>query len=232
MESLHQDEIRKLEDKDLQLRYILGGLYPHGSQNCLTYWNCIRCATLGVEDDERLQQVKEFIEKHNISNATFLILARTYQRGSFVDYKGSLGELISELATIFEVYQFPCVVDETPKISSLKEKELLELVAQGLDNEASRLGQFLRKYDLSVADFMVLAKTSINASFRKISSFTDENFDLRKELVDLLNEANMYVSMEELEAYRKSLTSKEVEEEPKDGSLMRRIRDKFSKKRN
>ena len=89
MNSLHQDEIIKLEDKDLQLRYVLGGLYPHGGLNCDKYWGCdIRCSTSPVAKDENFEKVKNFITKHNISNSTFIRLARSYLFGTFNSYKG------------------------------------------------------------------------------------------------------------------------------------------------
>lgn len=63
MTSLHQDEIRNLEDKKLQLAYMLGGI-KMGDNNpyCGRYWSCdIRCSCTSVEDDERLEKVRSFI---------------------------------------------------------------------------------------------------------------------------------------------------------------------------
>ena len=104
---LYQDEIIKLEDKDLQLRYILGGLYPHGGMNCSKYWGCdIKCSTKPVEDDDRFKKVKNFIIKHNISNATFLRLTRTYLSNSYMTYDLECGNLIRELDNAISGYNF------------------------------------------------------------------------------------------------------------------------------
>ena len=87
-QSLYQDEIIKLDDNQLQLRYILGGLYPHGNLNCNKFWGCdVRCSTLPVPEDEKFRKVQNFITKHNISNSTFLKLARSYLFSTFKSYQ-------------------------------------------------------------------------------------------------------------------------------------------------
>lgn len=210
MEWLNQFEIRNLEDKDLQLRYILGGLYPHGGQNCNVYWGCYsKCDTQPVEDDERLQKVKDFILNHNISNSTFLRLARSYIFETLNSYKGDFGSLIPELGEAILDYDFVHTKEERFKENDLKERELLELIDKECGVEGTALNTFLGKYSLTPVDFMILAKTSINYKFKIGRVF--EVTDLPKDLQVILEANNLYQSYKFVEQYRKAL---EVDSKP------------------
>lgn len=229
MNSLHQDEIIKLENNDLQLQYILGGLYPHGGMNC-NYWGCdIRCSTQPVEDDEKLKKVKDFIKKHNISNSTFLRLARTYLSGSFNSYKGDFGNLIPELDRAILKYEFKHTNDNSFVENDLKERELIELIEIHGNVEGTTLNDFLKKYSLTQVDFMILAKTSINYKYKEGRWF--ERTDLPEELIEILRTYDLYQSYEFVEEYRKSLettNSKALnEEQPK--LLVKRLKSRFKK---
>lgn len=169
MEKLSQTEIRNLEDKDLQLRYMLGGLnrndgYKPCGYNC--FFNCdIKCFCLPVDNDECFIKVKEFIETHNISNETFMRLVRTYLYGWFYSYEHTSGNLIYELDKAISDYNFERKQGAFFRQNKFKEKELLKLVRKQIYNQQSELNTILQKYSITFIDFMVLAKTSLNYGY-------------------------------------------------------------------
>ncbi len=225
LKSLHQDEILKLEDKDEQLRYILGGLYPHGRLDCDSFWGCdIRCSTLPVPKDEKYKKTMDFITNHNISNATFLRLARTYLFGSFNSFKGDWGILIPELDRAIMDYNFVHTDYESIPENDLKERELLELVEREADVEGTSLNNFLTKYSLTPVDFIILAKTSINYQFKIARGF--EKTDLISDLQGILMNNDLYQSYEWVKMYRDNLQKQNSQEE-KPKSLIKRIKNKL-----
>ena len=183
----------------------MGGLYPHGGMNCSIYWGCdIKCSTRSVEEDDRFFKVKNFIIKHNISNATFLRLARTYLSNSFMNYDLECSNLILELDAAIREYNF---VHTNNKIedNDLKEKELLKLVLREADLEGSKLNLFLNRYSLTKVDFMILAKTSLNYQFKIARGF--DKSDLFVDLYDILDKNNIYQSYECVKNYRENVYS-------------------------
>lgn len=213
MSSLHQDEIKKLEDKELQLQYLLGGLNTSEKTACQynTFWGCdIRCSCTPIPNDERLTKIKNFIEKHNISNETFMRLVLSYLKGYIVKYNGEYGELILELDRVLMDYKFKH--SEVGKVieNDLKEKELLELIEKYGQDEDSLLNKFLTKYSLTTTDFMVLAKTSINYNFAVVRGFDIK--DLPIDLREILREFDIYQSWEYVKEYRKQ-TQEKIEQE-------------------
>lgn len=221
MNSLHQDEIIKLEDKDLQLRYVLGGIYPHGGLNCDKYWGCdIRCSTSPVSTDENYEKVKIFITKHNISNSTFIRLAGSYLFGTFNSYKGDWGTLIPELDRTIMGYNFTHTNYERIPENDLKEQELLELIEREATVEGTNLNNLLTKYSLTPIDFIILAKTSINYQFKIARGFVKT--DLIKDLQEILKINNFYQSYEWLKMFRDNL-QKQTLTQDKPKSLIRRM---------
>lgn len=203
MNSLHQDEILKLENTDLQLQYILGSFDP---SNCHLFWACdIRCSISPVENDERLEQVKAFMAKHNISNLTFLRIAITYLNGRFNSYKGDMGNLIPELGGVLKNYGFLPNTSGTFKENDLKERELLGLLRDQDRNESSAVGKLLNNYSLTPTDFMILAKTKVNYKFFLVRGCTKT--DLYQELIQILDSHNLFESYEWVQEYRKTLES-------------------------
>lgn len=203
MQRLYQDEIRKLEDKKLQLAYILGGIkISDKSPCCACYWACdIRCACTSVEDDERLEKVRSFITKHGISNETFLRLTLTYLKGKFNSYKGDFGNLIPELDRAIVDYKFHHTTTSKFKENDLKEKELLNLIERQSELEGTQLYNLLTMYSLTPVDFMILAKTSLNYAYSTGRGF--EFKDLPVDLKNLLREQDLYQSYEYVQTYRK-----------------------------
>lgn len=207
--SLYQDEIIKLDDTTLQLQYMLGGLYPHGNYNCDKYWGCdIKCPTLPVPKDENLQKVMNFIKKHNISNATFIRLTRSYLHGTINPYLGDYGTFFNELDRTIMGYNFKKTDYESIPENDLKEKELLRLIVKEAYVEGTKLNKFLTKYSLTPIDFMILAKTSINYQFKIIRGF--EITDLSNDLKEILKENDLYQSYEWVKTYRENLEKKKV----------------------
>ena len=230
-DELYNDEIIKLKDKKLQLAYILGGIKT-GDNNpyCRRFWCCdIRCPCTSVENDERLEKVRSFIERHNISNETFLRLALTYLRGYIYPYKGDLGNLISELDNAILDYNFR----HSAKFqeNALKEKKLIKLVERESEVEGTQLNNLLTKYSLTPVDFMVLAKTSLNYSYCVGHGF--EIKDLPVDLKNLLREKGLHQSYEDVQKYQKKfnerMLSQNTSNEKKSISLIKGIQSKFKR---
>lgn len=227
---LYQDEIRNLKDKNLQLRYILVGLYHHGELNCDSFWGCdIKCSTQPVENDERLEKVKSFIRKHNISNSTFLRLTRSYLFGALNSYRGDYGNLIPELERAIKDYYFVRNNQESFKENDLKEQELIELLEKEGNKKGTYLNRFLNKYLLTDIDFIILAKTSINYKYKAGRNF--EVTDLPKDLTYILESNNLYQPKKWVKSYRDSLEKENgVINLEKSKSLIKSIKDKIIRK--
>lgn len=209
MKSLYQTEIRNLEDKDLQLRYMLGGLNRNDGYEACGYnafFSCdIRCSCMPVADDECLFKVKKFIEKHNISNETFMRLIKTHLNGWFYSFENDSGSLLPELEKIISDYNFERNNEEYFKQNRYKEKELLKLVKKQIYDNESEINSILQKYSISVVDFMILAKTSLNYGYVGLRF---ETKDLSNDIFDLLEKHNLYESREEVKKYQKKVEGK------------------------
>ncbi len=217
---LHQYEIRKLENKALQLRYILGGLNTEEKEVCgwNSFWRCdISCSCLPVPEDERLLKIHQFISNHNISNETFLRLILTYLNGHFNSFKGDFGSLIPELYRAITDYHFVTSTYGSIIENDLKEKKLLKLVDKYSTTENSPLFAFLKTYSLNSTDFIILAKTSLNYNYAIGRGF--EIKDLPVDLVNLLKLYNLKKSKKFVEKYRekfeKKILVKELKNEDK-----------------
>lgn len=225
--SLSQNEIIKLEDDRLQLRYILGGIQMSNDKcTCWGFWNCdIHCHCNPVEDDERLEKVSNFIINHNISNETFLRLTLTYLRGSFNSYKGDFGNLIPELDRTILDYKFYHSPATRFKENDLKEKQLLKLIEKSGEVPGTKLNNLLTKYSLTPVDFMILAKTSLNYEYNDGRGF--EVKDLPADLRELLKKHHLYQSYEFVLKYRQefyeNLAKENMVKEQGNKSLIKRI---------
>lgn len=196
METLHQDEIKRITDEELKFRYLLGGRLA-----CSIFWGCdIRCSCKPVPDDEDFLKIKEFILKHNISYSTFMKLLLTDLRGQIVTYDGQYGELISELNSVISCYEFKRSDVGKIKENDFKEKELLEVIRKSVEIEDSELNKFLKLYNITTLDFMVLAKTSLNYQYYVIKSLGTK--DLMADLVKIIRDNNLYESIECVKMYR------------------------------
>lgn len=206
MDSLHRDEIKCLEDKDLQLQYLLGGLNTSEKTSCdyNSFWDCdLRCSCNPIPNDERLEKIKDFKNKHNISNETLMRLVLSYLKGYLIKYNGEYGELILDLDKVLIGYNFNHSTIGKVVENDLKEKELLELFEKYGQVEGSSLNNFLKKYSLTKTDFMVLAKTSINYNFKIVRGL--EIKDLPVDLINLLKEFGLYESHKYVEEYHKQI---------------------------
>lgn len=70
MESMKKSDILKLEDKDLQLRYFLGGLklINDGKEQLCNYWTCdLNCSCMPILNDNNYNEVKKFIKRHYLT---------------------------------------------------------------------------------------------------------------------------------------------------------------------
>lgn len=221
--SLAMDDIVKLKDKNLQLRYLLGGLYPHGGMiECNKFLDCdSKCSTRPVLEDEKFNNVRNFMSKHNMSNETFIKLTRSYLMGTINSYKCEWGDLIPELDSVILDYNFVYSKEDSFPENDLKEKELVCLIMKEAHIEGTYLNSFLKKYSLTSIDFMILAKTSVNYKFKDIRGF--QSNDMFFDLEDILIVNDMYLSCEYVKFYRKKLKCE------KHKSLVKRIKDMFKK---
>ena len=156
-----KSDVSKLKDKDLQLRYYLGGLKETMSNSGCHYWKCdIECSCALLSEDIDLTNIKEFIKKHNISNERFLLLAYNYLTGNFVYYHNKPSELITELAEILKPLSLNRY--EKKEDNNLYDKTLEKLMEDVKNPHASYVNDirdFIKKYNLIDNDFITIAKT-------------------------------------------------------------------------
>lgn len=204
---LNQHEVLNLQDKELQLLYFLGGFNTDEKKVCSDnkYWWCdVNCPCSPVVKDERLDKVKEFINKHNISNETFmrLLISRNFN-GYFKSYNGNFGEFINELDEIikeYNIHKFPRHNGNDDYKNGLSEQQLIEYVNRESLIDDSLLNKFLSYYQLTLIDFIVLAKT------RKFIVIRDrERYDLLLDLSILLREYELELEHCELENTKEEL---------------------------
>lgn len=203
---MKKSEIKKLEDKDLQLRYFLGGLHNinDGENHLCNYWTCeINCSCSAVSDDEKLNVVKNFVKKHNITNERFLKLSYNYLNGAIMKYHGTYSQLFLELEEVIRPYEF--IKTKTGEIpdNDFREKELEELVFNAY-NSNSIIGDFIKKYNLTINDFIILAKTSLNYNFYGLN-ISNPSDTFGREVVDIIDKYGLNVTREYAVEYRNKL---------------------------
>lgn len=210
METMKKDEIQKLDDKDLQLRYFLGGLknINDRKEHLCDYWTCdINCSTTPVPDDENLDAVKRFIKKHNITNERFLRLSYNYIIGATMKYNGMYSQLFLELEEVIKPYNFIRTNKGQIPDNTFREKELEKLVINAYDSD-SIVGDYIRKYNLTVEDFIILAKTSLNHNLYGLQvSNPDDTFT--SEIVEITHKYGLNVTRDYIVKYREEYKNKE-----------------------
>ncbi len=201
---MQKSEIVKLDNKDLQLRYYLGGLLSMSSSDTYcNYWICsINCECSAVIDDEKLEAVKDFIKKHHFTNERFLKLAYNYLIGAIMRYQGEYSPLFQELAKVIEPYQFSQNKQGEIPDNDFGEEEL-EKIVYG----SSTVSNFIRKYNLTIYDFITIAKTNLNYNFHRLRvSNPDDTFIA--EIKDITDQYSLTVDKEYIEEYRKDYQNK------------------------
>ena len=196
---MKKTEIKKLDDKDLQLRYYLGGLklICDGENQLCDYWTCnINCSCSDVPDDERIVEVKKFINKHNITNERFIKLSYWFLVGSVMKYKGAYSPLFVELDKVIEPFQFTHTKNGEIPDSSFREKTLENIANEPIVKE------YCSKYQLDIEDFIVLAKMSLNYHFYKLQVAKNPNDTFSDELYNIIKSHNLYVPREYIKEYR------------------------------
>lgn len=205
---MKKSEVRKLEDKDLQLRYLIGGLINTVNEDYCNYWKCdINCSCDIVPDDERLEAVKKFIKKHNITNERFIKLAYNFLVGAVMKYHDEYSQLFLELEEVLKPYQFnQSFRNEIPN-NSLKEKELEKLVSSAHEND-SIVGVFIKKYNLTAEDFIVLTKMTLN--YRMHAMYvTDTHDTFFEEIQGIINRYDLSMPREYVQEYIKMSEEKQ-----------------------
>lgn len=199
---MKKNEIKNLEDKDLQLRYFLGGLQTMTDNEYCHYWLCgINCSCNIVPDDERLNAVKRFINKHNITNERFIKLAYNFLIGAITKYHGSYSKFFLELEEVIKPYQFTqSNKNEIPE-NDFREKELEKLVNNTYEPDLI-IGRFIKKYNLTAADFIVISKTILNHNIHGLQ-LSNSNDTFITEVKDIINHYGLNDPKECVEQNRK-----------------------------
>ena len=200
---MKKSEVEKLEDKNLQLRYFLGGLQTMNNNEYCHYWLCdINCSCNIVPEDERLEAVKSFIKKHNITNERFLKLSYNFLNGAVMKYQGNYSQLFLELEEVLKPYQFTQSKRKQIPDNNFREEELEKLVSSVYDDN-SIIGNFIKKYNLTVEDFIIISKIILNYNLYGLRlSNPDDTFIT--EIKDIINRYNLSVSKEYIQEYIKA----------------------------
>ncbi len=198
---MKKSKINSLDDKDLQLRYYLGGLQliNDGKEQLCHYWTCdIDCSCTAVCDDEKLTEVKKFISKHNLTNERFIKLSYCLLTNSVMKYKGKYSPFFIELERVIEPFGFIHTTNEEIQDNDFREKELENIVKE------PAVKKYCSKYQLDEIDFIVLAKMSINYRFYILQVAKNPNDVFAKELCDIIGSHDLYVSREYIKDYNNS----------------------------
>ncbi len=107
-----------------------------------------------------------------------------------------------------------------------KEKELLKLILQDINNQDSLLNIFLKKYPLSITDFIVLSKTSLIMNYRQHSFW--QRKDLFEDLKTILEHNKLYETKESVLEYRNNLKQTKINEK-QEKPLRKSFINKFKK---
>lgn len=209
---MRKSEIRKLEDKDLQLRYFLSGLrkIKDGEESLCNFWACdINCSCEAFPEDERLIAVKKFIEKHNMTNERFLKLAYNYLIGAVMKYKGEYSPFFLELEEVIQPYQFIRTNRGKIQDNDFMEKELEELVINTYDSN-SVVWDFIYKYNLTGIDFIVFAKVALNHNVYGLFGVTNPEDTFFTELKDIIDSYKLNIEYEYNEKEKNNLLVSEI----------------------
>jgi len=200
---MKKSEVEKLEDKNLQLRYFLGGLQTMNNNEYCHYWLCdINCSCNIVPEDDRLEAVKSFIKKHNITNERFLKLSNNFLNGAVMKYHGNYSQLFLELEEVLKPYKFTQSKRKQIPDNNFREEELEKLVSSSYDDN-SIIGNFIKKYNLTVEDFIIISKIILNYNLYGLRlSNPDDTFIT--EIKDIINQYNLSVSKEYIQEYIKA----------------------------
>lgn len=192
---MKKSEVEKLEDKGLQLRYFIGGLQTMNNNEYCHYWLCdINCSCNIVPEDDRLEAVKSFIKKHNITNERFLKLSYNFLNGAVMKYHGNYSKLFLELEEVLKPYQFTQSKRKQIPDNNFREEELEKLVSNSYDDN-SVIGNFIKKYNLTIEDFIIISKVILNYNLYGLRlSNPDDTFIT--EIKDIIKHYNLSVSKE------------------------------------
>lgn len=206
---MKKSEVEKLEDKDLQLRYFLGGLQTMNNNKYCHYWLCdINCSCNIVPEDEKLDAVKNFIKNHNITNERFIKLSYNFLIGAVMKYHGNYSQLFLELEEVLKAYQFTQSKRKQIPDNNFREEELEKLVNSSYEPD-SIIGNYIKKYNLTSEDFIVLSKIILNYNIYGLRlSNPDDTFIT--EIKDIINYYNLSVSKEYIQEY---ITAKDGNEQ-------------------
>lgn len=193
---MNKNIITKLDNKDLQLRYFLGGLQVMNNNARCNYWLCyVDCSCGMVPEDNRLEMVRSFIKNHNITNESFMILAYNYLVGTIMKYKDEYTPLFIELDEILKPYKF----DKLPKQEIIDNDYMVNELEKIVDD--SIVKKCIEKFNITKEDFISIAQTILNyyISALQLSNVDDK---LINEIRNIIIFNGLYVTKEFIEEYR------------------------------
>lgn len=200
---MKKEAVTKLQDKDLQLRYFLGGLHTSTHNVYCNYWRCdINCSCNIVPDDERLNDVKSFIKNHNITNERFIKLSYNFLTGAIMKYHGNYSQLFLKLEEVLKPYGFNKLNGNEIPDNNFKEEELEKLINSSNDSDTI-IGNFIKKYNLTSEDFIILSKTILNYNIHGLQLSNPEDTFIT-EIKDIIDYYNLSVSKEDIQEYIKA----------------------------
>lgn len=153
-----------------------------------------------VPFDERLENVKNFIKKHNITNERFLRLSYNYLIGAIMKYPLDYSNLFNELNEVLKPYGFIQINKKEIPNSDFREKELEKIINRAYEPD-SIIGNYIKKYNLTVEDFVSIAKTSLNYNIYRLDLPLNDTF--MDEIIDIINYYDLSMPKEYVEEYRK-----------------------------
>ena len=203
MESMRKNEIIKLEDKDLQLRYFLGGLKLSNDGHLCHYWTCdINCSCTPVLDDNNFKEVKDFVKKHHLTNERFLHLTHNYLKAAIMKYNGEYSPFFKELENLLKPYNFLHTNKGEIPDSDYGVKELENLLENKSIN--NNIYYILNKYKFTPEDFICFAKTSINYNYYSLEYISCNNDEFGLDIKSIIEKNGLKVPREYIKKYREN----------------------------
>lgn len=122
-------------------------------------------------------------------------------------YNGMYSQLFLELEEVLKPYNFIRTNKGQIPDNTFREKELEKLVINAYDSD-SIVRDYIRKYNLTVEDFIILAKTSLNHNIYGLHvSNSDDTFT--NEIVEITHKYGLNVTRDYILKYREEYKNKQ-----------------------
>lgn len=162
-------------------------LYLGGYKKCSNWVDCdIKCSVTPISDEE-IKPLLELKEKFNLTLRDIMTLYVSYWNGQFKPYKNDCGILIPSLEKEFlkfrkeKIYKNIYFWDDR-----VGERDFKKLIL----SDDVKVCEFMKKYNLTELDFMILAKTKIHGFVFSMNIGRSDKFvpDLNETLISSLGD--------------------------------------------